>query len=115
MDNQIAGVIRVTVYDCTNSTPQVLAERLVYRQPRQLVIRAAETKKSGGAIWLSVANEKGKPVAAALAVTVLDGSDGLPASEKEEIRRCEKRETNSGLGRRGVGAIGSRPLACDLH
>ena len=45
LDNQIAGVIRVTVYDCTNSSPQVLAERLVYRQPRQLVIRAAQTEE----------------------------------------------------------------------
>ena len=48
LDDQVAGVIRLTVYDYTKSPPKVLAERLVYRQPRRLVVRAAEEKKPGG-------------------------------------------------------------------
>ena len=39
LDDQVAGIIRLTVYDCTKSPPKVLAERLVYRQPRRLVVR----------------------------------------------------------------------------
>jgi len=73
LDDQVAGVIRLTVYDYTKSPPQVLAERLVYRQPRRLVVRAAEGKKPAGELWLSVQNDKGRPVAAALGLTVLDG------------------------------------------
>ena len=71
LDDQVAGVIRLTVYDYTKSPPKVLAERLVYRQPRRLVVRAAEGKKPAGEISLSIQNEKGRPVAAALGLTVL--------------------------------------------
>ena len=71
LDDQVAGVIRLTVYDYTKSPPKVLAERLVYRQPRRLVVRAAEGKRPGGELSLSIQDEKGRPVAAALGVTVL--------------------------------------------
>ena len=73
LDDQVAGVIRLTVYDYTKSPPQVLAERFVYRQPRRLVVRAAEGTKPGGEISLSIQNEKGRPAAAALGLTVFRG------------------------------------------
>ena len=76
LDDQVAGVIRLTVYDYTKSPPKVLAERLVYRQPRRLVVRAAEGKKPGGEISLSIQNEKGRPVAAVLGLTVLQRREG---------------------------------------
>ena len=38
LDDQVAGVIRLTAYDYTTSPPKVLAQRLVYRQPRRLVV-----------------------------------------------------------------------------
>jgi len=73
LDDQVAGVIRLTVYDFTKSPPRVLAERLVYRQPRRLVIRAAERKRSGDELAIFVQNEKGRPVAAVLGLTALSG------------------------------------------
>lgn len=73
LDDQVAGVIRLTVHDFTKSPPKVLAERLVYRQPRRLVIRVAEGKEPGDELALFVQNEKGRPVAAVLGLTVLDG------------------------------------------
>ncbi len=76
LDDQVAGVVRLTVYDYTQSPPKVLAQRLVYRQPRRLVVRAAEAAKPGGQISLSIQNEKGRPVAAALGLTVLRGGEG---------------------------------------
>ena len=60
----------------------MLAERLVYRQPRRLVVRAAEGKKPGGEISLSIQNEKGRPVAAALGLTVLDGGKGQDTASR---------------------------------
>ena len=44
LEDQVAGVIRVTAYDYTKSPPQVLAERLVYREPRRLVVRGRGNK-----------------------------------------------------------------------
>ena len=69
----MTGVIRLTAYDYTKCPPKVLAERSVFREPRRLVVRAAEGKKPAGEMWLSIQNEKGQPVAAALAVTALAG------------------------------------------
>ena len=56
-----------------------LAERLVYRRPRPLVVRAVEGKKPGGEITLSIQNEQGRPVAAALGISIIDaGKDKTP-------------------------------------
>jgi hypothetical protein len=79
----LGGVIRLTVFDYSMSPdqtqmPKPLAERLVYRRPdRQLNVRATENKASyspGEKVTLSLAvtNEKNEPVAAALAVAVVD-------------------------------------------
>jgi hypothetical protein len=75
LDEQVAGVIRLTAYDYSQSPPKALAERLVYRRPRRLVVRAAEGKKPVGELSLSVQDEKGRPVAAAMGVTVVDGGN----------------------------------------
>ena len=73
LDDQVAGVVRLTAYDYTKSPPKVLAERLVYRRPRGLVVRVVEGKKPAGDVLLSVQNEQGQPVAAALGLTVFAG------------------------------------------
>ena len=79
LDDQVAGVIRLTVCDFTKNPATVLAERLIYRRPRSLVVRAVEGKKSGGEITLSIQNEQGRPVAAALGISVIDaGKDKTP-------------------------------------
>ena len=44
LDEQAAGVIRLTAYDYSTNPPQVLAERLVYRQPRRLVVRGSKAR-----------------------------------------------------------------------
>ncbi len=76
LDEQVAGVIRLTVYDYTTSPPKVFSDRLVYRQPRRLIVRAAEATKPAAELSLSIQNEKGRPIAAALGLTVLDGGNG---------------------------------------
>ena len=86
LDDQVAGVVRLTVYDYTQSPPKVLAQRLVYRQPRRLVVRAAEEKKPGGEISLSIQNEKGRPVAAALGLTVLARRERTRPRRRSRLR-----------------------------
>ncbi len=105
----MAGVIRLTVYDYTTSPPRVLAERWVYRQPRRLVVRAAEEKKPGGKLSLSIQNEKGRPVAAALGLTVLEGGKDTPSSPDQPAVDARRRPGGeSGLRRRAV--VG--PICC---
>ncbi len=78
VDEQTGGVIRLTVHDYSSSPPQLVAERLVYRQmSRRLTVRAADRPARDAAhgkadLTLIVANEKGDPVPAALSVTALD-------------------------------------------
>ena len=78
LDEQAAGVIRLTVYDYSGSPPQLVARRLVYRKPaRWLTVRAAEQPKPyapGGkaSLTLIVADENGKPVPATLGISVVD-------------------------------------------
>ena len=81
LDDQVAGVIRLTAYDYTNSPPKVLAQRLVYRRPRRLT-SATRRKEPAGELSLAIQNEKGRPVAAALGLTVLAGGQdkALPPS-----------------------------------
>lgn len=83
LDDAIAGAIRVTVYDDSKCPPKVVAERLVYRQPRRLIVRVAEATKPSGELVLSVQDEKGRPVAAALSVTAL----GRAPANAPEARR----------------------------
>jgi hypothetical protein len=90
LDDQVAGVVRLTVYDYTQGPAKVLAERLVYRRPRSLVVRAAEGRKPADhegmapGISLSVQDGQGRPVAAALAATALDGAKDEPL----RLARC---------------------------
>jgi len=84
LDDRAAGLIRVTVYDCTKSPPKVLAERLVYRRPSRLTIRAAEERKAADEVLLTVQDEKGLPVAAALALEAFEeGKD-----KSSQASRC---------------------------
>jgi hypothetical protein len=73
LDDQVAGVIRLTVYDYATNPPRVVADRFVYRQPRRLIVRAGDGNKNASELSLSIRNEKGQPVAAALGLKVLDG------------------------------------------
>ncbi len=107
LEDQVTGVIRLTVYDYTKSPPKVLAERLLYRRPRRLVVHAAKEKKPGGgfSVSLSLQSEKGQPVAAALGVTVLrDGKDKLPASARRT--RQDGRGAGSDGGLQSPGRCG---------
>ena len=84
LDNQVAGVVRLTVYDYTQGPAKVLAERLVYRRPRSARRprgRGQEARRPRGhapGISLSVQDGQGRPVAAALAATALDGAKDEP-------------------------------------
>ena len=78
LDEQIGGVVRLTVYDYSVSPPMPIAERLVYRRmARRLMVRAADHTDAYSpgdkvSLSLSVTNESGTPVAAALGVAVVD-------------------------------------------
>lgn len=75
---QAAGVIRVTVYDYSNSKPKPVAERLVYRRPAgKLNVRVADHSEAyspGEKVKLSLlaTTEDGKPAPAVLGVRVVD-------------------------------------------
>jgi hypothetical protein len=78
LDEQAAGVIRLTAYDYSGSPPQVVARRLVYRRPsRWLTVRAAKPPQRfspGGKVSLTmiVADETGHPAPATLGISVVD-------------------------------------------
>jgi len=75
---EAAGVVRVTVYDYTTAPPKPVAERLVYRHSSQklnvAVADHSEAYSPGEGVNLSliVTDESGKPVPAAMGVTVVD-------------------------------------------
>jgi hypothetical protein len=81
LDGSVGGVLRLCVYDFSQSPPSLLAQRLVYRRmPRRLSFRAlqpAEGYVPGGHVdlTLAAANEKGEPAAAVLGVAVVAGND----------------------------------------
>ena len=80
LDEDVAGVIRVTVYDYRFSPPRPVGERLVYRRPmRRLDVRLTDPSprpSPGQAVSLSavVSDENGKPAPAALGVAVVDSA-----------------------------------------
>jgi 5-hydroxyisourate hydrolase-like protein (transthyretin family) len=82
LDDPVAGVVRLTVYDYTKSPPKVLAERFVFRQPRRLMVRATAGKLPADGLWISVDDPQHRPVAAALGVTVLDNKDDGPRLDR---------------------------------
>lgn len=75
---EIAGVVRLTLFDYSSGRPRPIAERLVYRMPQQkLTVRLAdhsERYSPGEAVGLSlvVVDESGKPTPAVLGVSVVD-------------------------------------------
>lgn len=101
LDDAVAGVIRLVVYDYRANPPRPVAERLVYRRPaRRLQVRLAEPDRRrlpGQTVELavSVSDEAGKPAAATLAVTVVDrelwsrGRAGTPSLPTRFLLCCE--------------------------
>ncbi len=85
LDESIGGVIRLTVYECSGSPPRPVAERLVYRRPAQrLAVHVSDLGRpfSPGeqvSLPLSVTDEKGEPVAAALGLSVVAEPATAPA------------------------------------
>ncbi|NUQ65964.1 MAG: hypothetical protein HUU20_26180, partial [Pirellulales bacterium] len=85
LDDAVAGVVRLTLYEYRSSPPVPVAERLVYRRPaRRLQVRIGDPPQSpvaGGRIRLpvEVSDEEGKPAAAALGVAV-DRAAGPPGA-----------------------------------
>ena len=78
LDNEVAGVIRLTIYDYRSSPPRAVAERLVYRRSsRSLEVKVSQ---NGGQLLpgetvdvsLSVTNELGRPTPATLAASIVD-------------------------------------------
>lgn len=86
LDDRVAGVIRLTLYDYRTSPPKAVAERLVYRRPaRKLQVQIGEvaagapTRRSVR-LPVLVTDEKSRPTAAVLGVAVAKQS----ASESAE-------------------------------
>lgn len=77
LDDRVAGVVCLSLYDYRTSPPQPIAQRLVYRRPAQgLEVRLqspAEPATAGGTIRLplQVVDEQGQPAEAALSVAVV--------------------------------------------
>jgi hypothetical protein len=77
---EAAGVVRLTVFDCSGLVPQPIAERLVYRRPaHRLDVELADNGEApefspGDAVELTlqVSDETGDPVSATLGVAVVD-------------------------------------------
>jgi len=83
LDEQIAGVIRLVVYDCGSSPPKPVAQRLVYRMRRRLTIQTAtrmtESAQNNRAdVTLTVANEKGELASAVLGLAATTDASALP-------------------------------------
>ena len=78
LDDPVGGLLRLIVYDYSNSPPKVVAEQLVYRRRgRKLKMRVDGLKAQyppGEQVEISVlvTNEKDEPAAAALGVSVVD-------------------------------------------
>jgi len=78
LSDEVGGVIRLTVYDYSDSPPEPVAERLVYRRPaRRLNVDVVEDGRRyapGEEVDLSlqVTDQNGEPVSAVLGVAVVD-------------------------------------------
>jgi len=78
LDEAASGVIRLCIYDYSESPPHVVAERLVYRWPdRQLFVRVEKPSQpyrpgQNVELTLAVTDEAGQPVPAILGVGVVD-------------------------------------------
>ncbi len=85
LPDEVGGIIRLTVFDYSIESgrsgkqfPKPLAERLVYRRPdRRLNVQALDIRDHYAPgeevhISLAVGNEKNKPVAAAVGISVVD-------------------------------------------
>jgi hypothetical protein len=80
LDDTVAGILRLIVYDYSARSPKPVAERLVYRRAAaRLTVRAEHPERyaPGARVKMSflVCNEKGEPLPAALSVAVV----GQPA------------------------------------
>jgi hypothetical protein len=87
LDEAVAGVIRLVVYDYGVSPPKPVAERLVYRLPMQKLkvrVDGLNAKYKPGELAkmsLMVTDESDRPVAAAMSVAVVDPAvSGSPSS-----------------------------------
>lgn len=84
LDDAASGVLRLAVFDYTTAPPKRVAERLVFRQPKQrLQVRIDNPKKEYASgekveLSLSVSNEKGEPVPATLAVSLAEAGSPKP-------------------------------------
>ncbi len=80
LDDEVGGVVRLTLFDCRASPPKPVAERLVYRRPRhRLRIETFPTGRRYSAgqpveLTFRVTDESGKPTAAVLAIAVAPSS-----------------------------------------
>jgi hypothetical protein len=81
LDDHVAGLVEVGVYDCLKNPPTLVAKRLFFRQPRRLTV-AAERFKPSEALRLTVRDDKGQPVSAAVSMAAFTRAkaDASPSS-----------------------------------
>ena len=77
--DEVSGVVRLTIHDYSTNPPEPVAERLVYRRPKnrlQFRIDGAERYSPGERVSLEVAvtDESGQPTPAVLGARVVDES-----------------------------------------
>jgi hypothetical protein len=88
LGDEVAGVLRLDVYDYRANPPRLLARRLVFRRPsRELHVQispASPSLRPGDRAELSiqVRDEQGKPLPAALSIAVVDEAQRLSAYPK---------------------------------
>jgi hypothetical protein len=88
-----AGTLRLALYEYRSSTPKLVAERLIYRRPRQrLEVKAVLDGldvRPGQSIDLPllVSDEQGRPVPADVSVAVFDENAGEVVSREGSVQR----------------------------
>lgn len=98
---EVAGVVRLTVYDHSQEPPRPVAERLVYRKPtQQLHVSVAEgaSKYSPGdkvKLVFSARDEEDGPIPAVMGVTVVDDAVLSLADEKRASMTTQFRLASS--------------------
>ena len=88
--DDVAGVLRLDVYDYRLNPPRLLARRLIFRRPsRELRVQIAPASPSyrpgdRGELTIQVRDERGKPLPAALSIAVVDEAHWLAANASRE-------------------------------
>ena len=97
LDDRVAGLIRLTVYEDSASPAKVLAQRWVYRQPRLLSVRAAQRQDGRRRV---VAFDPERERAARRRGPLCDGC-GKPGAVARSLARLSRRRRTGESSRLG--------------